>query len=513
MPLLFLLIALLSSSAFADWEPVFVDNFNGKELSRSHWVKGQENLPKQLQRYDSRSIEVTKGLLRLHTSHNANGTRPYLSGAVTSQGLFAQKYGYFEVRAKLPGGNGFWPAFWLMPVSGHWTSEIDIFEYIGNSNGLHHAMHYDWRAQNQNGKTIKPGKLLSAQFNTYALHWTPTEIRYLLNGKVTHKITRKAVVDKASDPMYLMLNTALASQHTGWIKGTDASSKLQQTFDIDFVRVYRQVAKGPFKHIPSHTQPVGDIKPSPYDNVAISIDVIEDKQSTPAIFRQPTVIKAQLALRAHKAMDAVLWVSLHKARKFHSDGRIDADKLEVQTHKLNFSTSGQMRKLHVDFSKLGPMSPGFYYLDVVVRDNPRRHSNRSAARILSYQYPDREEAVYWDAFIREASAQVSGTSVTVHTDLQLQEAMLNKRIIMHYRIFDKRSGRTLYQEKRAVTHNAIGLMSVNHRLNTGKIEVKQLAIAISASDGSNKNRSAEHSLKLSQLSPPETVELKFDESR
>ena len=59
----------------------------------------------------------------------------YVSGILTTQGWFAQKYGYFEIRAKVPIGTGVWPAFWLLADDGGWPPEIDVLEGRGQRPG------------------------------------------------------------------------------------------------------------------------------------------------------------------------------------------------------------------------------------------------------------------------------------------------------------------------------------------------------------------------------------------
>jgi beta-glucanase (GH16 family) len=56
---------------------------------------------------------------------------PYDSGLITTYTSFHQLYGYFEVRAELPAGAGSWPAFWMLPASNQYTSELDVFEVRG----------------------------------------------------------------------------------------------------------------------------------------------------------------------------------------------------------------------------------------------------------------------------------------------------------------------------------------------------------------------------------------------
>lgn len=59
---------------------------------------------------------------------------PYMSGIITSRKSLLQRYGYFEITAKLPAGQGLWPAFWLLSP-GQWPPEIDVLEYLGGRPG------------------------------------------------------------------------------------------------------------------------------------------------------------------------------------------------------------------------------------------------------------------------------------------------------------------------------------------------------------------------------------------
>jgi len=66
--------------------------------------------------------------------------QPFLSGAISTHEKFAQKYGYFEARIKIPSHVGTFPAFWLFHARRAWEgtqrTEIDIMENLG------HAPHY-----------------------------------------------------------------------------------------------------------------------------------------------------------------------------------------------------------------------------------------------------------------------------------------------------------------------------------------------------------------------------------
>jgi hypothetical protein len=58
---------------------------------------------------------------------------PYTSGLITTYKSFHQTYGLFEIRAKLPAGQGLWPAFWLLPSDDKYTAELDAFEVLGSN--------------------------------------------------------------------------------------------------------------------------------------------------------------------------------------------------------------------------------------------------------------------------------------------------------------------------------------------------------------------------------------------
>src|SRR6185295_15846666 len=70
--------------------------------------------------------------------------RDFTSARLKSQGLFAQAYGRFEARMKLPKGQGLWPAFWMLGsdiTSVGWPAcgEIDIMENVGFEPGIAHG--------------------------------------------------------------------------------------------------------------------------------------------------------------------------------------------------------------------------------------------------------------------------------------------------------------------------------------------------------------------------------------
>src|SRR3546814_14471494 len=50
----------------------------------------------------------------------AEATKPFTSARLVTRGKAAWTYGRIEVRAKLPQGQGIWPAIWMLPETHHY---------------------------------------------------------------------------------------------------------------------------------------------------------------------------------------------------------------------------------------------------------------------------------------------------------------------------------------------------------------------------------------------------------
>lgn len=167
--------------------------------------------------------------------------RRYTSGLLTSEKLFTQRYGRFEIRARLPKGRGLWPAFWLLPAIDHWPKgvdilpEIDVMEFLGQAvNSYHVTVHSNQSGSLQSESTqVETGQDLSSGFHRYAVEWDKREIRWYFNGKqVAHKATPRDL----HQPMYLLLNLAVGGN---WPGSPDRQTPFPARFEIDWVRVHR----------------------------------------------------------------------------------------------------------------------------------------------------------------------------------------------------------------------------------------------------------------------------------
>ena len=207
-------------------------------------------------------VETTANMLPANAfGDNATaGTKvkkSYTSGRISTQNLKTFTYGRFEVRAKVPNGQGYLPAFWLMAndenVYGQWPrcGEIDCMEVMGqDTNKLYGTIHYgNPHAESQGTYTIKDGKeSFSDGFHTFTCDWEPGKITWYVDGIKYHEesnwhsttegqgtLTYPAPFDQ---PFYIILNLAVGGSWVG--NPNEETNFVNNPFVVDYVRVYQK---------------------------------------------------------------------------------------------------------------------------------------------------------------------------------------------------------------------------------------------------------------------------------
>ncbi len=268
------------------WKLVWSDEFNGAALDRSKWsydtgdgfysydedkwISGWGN--KELQYYTNApsNVFVQGGMLHLRAVKESYQGKGYTSGRITTTNrdgteLFSKTYGRFEFRARLPIGQGIWPALWMLPRDfsyGGWAAsgEIDVLEARGQKPfETNSTLHYgsQWDANAYSGGTYKfPQGQSITDFHVYAVEWEPGEIRFSVDGVVHHTQrdwwsssrvagSRGVQPGSAADlspwpapfdkPFFIIMNLAVGGDYPG---NPDKTSKFPVEMLVDYVRVY-----------------------------------------------------------------------------------------------------------------------------------------------------------------------------------------------------------------------------------------------------------------------------------
>jgi len=256
------IVAQKKTDSHSDWKLVWQDEFNGKSLDNTKWnvLIRETSKHGELQYYVPDEVYTENGYLRIRSRVRKYGSKEYTSGRLDTDGKYSPVYGRFEIRARLPGGQGLWPAHWLYPQERNWLmektmedavaagkerlipeerpwyTEIDIMEFLGHEPGvLYGTMHYcdyDGSRRSTSG-TWRSDVDYTKDFHIYALEWEPDSIRWFIDGNRIHA-TAKGI---PHTPHYIILNTAVGGS---WPGNPDSTTVFPQFHDIDYVRVYQK---------------------------------------------------------------------------------------------------------------------------------------------------------------------------------------------------------------------------------------------------------------------------------
>jgi len=235
---------------------VWSDEFDGSTLNDKIWTRFTE-LPgwvnNELQTYteSTDNAYVENGNLVIQAVKTADG---YTSARLNTQGKQDTKYGRFEIRAKLPKGQGLWPAIWLMPTNESLygqspkCGEIDIMEMLGNDTStMYSTIHYGDPHTSQS-TTYKLDKgSFADDYHVFAVEWEPSEIRFYVDGVLYYTVndwfTKVEGMDEVTfpapfdQPFYVILNLAVGGD---WPGSPDATTDFANAkMLVDYVRVFQ----------------------------------------------------------------------------------------------------------------------------------------------------------------------------------------------------------------------------------------------------------------------------------
>lgn len=247
----------------AGWQLRFQDEFSGTAYDKAKWnpsyphgdgtTRPTSNFYNgELQAFVESQVLVKDGSLRLRAEPaspaitafgDAGDSRsmPYKSGMVVSKGAFSTHFAYAEVRFRVPGGQGSWPAIWMLDTAGAWPPEIDLMETVNNeTDRIHHSLH----ASNSSlGKRVasKVGPDFKNEWHTVGVLWQKTgattgSVQFYVDGQPSGPLMTGTLGELIPDePMYLLLNLSVGGS---WPGNPDASTSFPLDFAIDYVRVW-----------------------------------------------------------------------------------------------------------------------------------------------------------------------------------------------------------------------------------------------------------------------------------
>jgi beta-glucanase (GH16 family) len=253
-------------------ELVWSDEFYGagppdpSHWNIEEWTSGVVNDEDQVYTARPKNVRVDDGHLVIEAHKEEYSGGEYTSARLQSSGKIDILYGHIDVRARLPRGQGTWPAIWMLSSNpfhyattcedeDDWqgnddcdawpnSGEIDIMEQVGyqmgHVHGTVHSKSYPWPLWNQ-----RKGRILiddvADQFHVYSLEWTPDRIDILVDDTVylTYINEGNGWQEWPFDqPFHLIMNFAVGGAW-GRAGGPIDESIFPQQMLVDYVRVYQ----------------------------------------------------------------------------------------------------------------------------------------------------------------------------------------------------------------------------------------------------------------------------------
>ncbi len=207
---------------------------------------------------ESSNYFVEKGDLVLRLTKK--GANSYTTAhSVSTSGKMSYKYGYVEMRAKVPFQKYVWPGFWMKPdlnlKKSKYHGEIDIFEVFGSTNSLYFNLH-KWPEKMQSSVQIGNGGKhtgnrkytysntanLSDTYHVYGFEWTKDYMKAYVDGKCYYEVSIKEEDDYSTklpgmdcfhDYYFLCWDNML------WEYSGQEEIPTPADYRIDYVRLYQ----------------------------------------------------------------------------------------------------------------------------------------------------------------------------------------------------------------------------------------------------------------------------------
>lgn len=219
-----------------------VYTFRNGYLDPKHWRiivqpgAGVGTAQPELQYYDTDAVTVSRGVLHL-SALQYDKIDPawgydwhYVSGRIESTDAYL--YGRFDVKMKVPIGNGLWPAVWLHSADPNASAggQIDIYDGFGShTDGFTAAS-----SKSANGKTVAASCIVvenfpsptlcrrignpqrarvnySRDYHTFSVDWQPDHVTWYVDNKAYWTITH----DVPNVPMVLVMDLAVGGPQDG----------------------------------------------------------------------------------------------------------------------------------------------------------------------------------------------------------------------------------------------------------------------------------------------------------
>ena len=242
-------------ASIAGYNLVWSDEFDGDVLDQSSWTYemgngcniglcGWGNNELQIYTDSEENALVADGKLTI----TAKEESPYSSARIITQDKREFRFGRIDVRAKLPKGQGIWPAIWMLgsnisEVSWPACGEIDIMELVGHEpKKSHGTAHWGRSGEGSQfrGNSFSLNEDFSDRYHVFTLLWKNNSLQWYVDETLFHTITTDDTSGFSypfNNEFFFIMNIAVGGN---WPGEPDETTLFPQTMEVDYIRVFQE---------------------------------------------------------------------------------------------------------------------------------------------------------------------------------------------------------------------------------------------------------------------------------
>ena len=243
-----------SVSEYPGMTMVWSDEFNTQTLNTGNWTyetggSGWGNNELEYYTSNSKNLFLSGGYLIIEAREETVGSNKYTSARIKTQNKKTFTYGRIDVRAKLPKGQGLWPAIWMLgnniTQQGYgWPAcgEIDIMEFLGNDPGkVYGTVHWGVAGGSHSyiggNYSLTTGDFNSS-FHVFSLQWDDSMMTFLVDDVPFYSASKTDIGSNYpfDKPFFFIMNVAVGGN---WPGNPDSSTTFPQRMIVDYVRVFQ----------------------------------------------------------------------------------------------------------------------------------------------------------------------------------------------------------------------------------------------------------------------------------
>lgn len=245
----------ISPETYPSMKLAWSDEFEGPDINTNDWtfeigdgcpdVCGWGNQELEWYTNSEENAKIVDGKLVI-TAKTGDPAHPYTSARMITKDKQEFKYGRIDIRAKLPKGQGIWPAIWMLgtnigEVGWPACGEIDIMELVGHEpDKSHGTVHYDANGSTFIGNfhTLSDGAIYQDEFHIFTIFWEENSIKWYIDYHKFYEINQASIGNTYpfNDSFFFILNVAVGGL---WPGDPDETTVFPQEMVLDYIRVFQ----------------------------------------------------------------------------------------------------------------------------------------------------------------------------------------------------------------------------------------------------------------------------------